>query len=118
VLSDLASVRVYLATGATDMRKAIHGLALRVEDEFGLDPFSGCVFVFCNRRRDILKALYYSRNGFCLFQKHLQTERFRWPMQPQSEPLIVSRRELSWLLDGLDLRQPMAHKSAEFGTML
>ncbi len=58
--------RIYLAVGSTDMRKAINGLSILVEDQMDLDPFSGHLFVFCNRRRNMVKILYWDRNGFCL----------------------------------------------------
>jgi len=64
--------RVYLAVGATDMRKQINSLTILVEQHMHLDPLSGSVFVFCNRRRSTVKALYWDRNGFCLWQKRLE----------------------------------------------
>ena len=73
------NMRVYLAMGHTDMRKAINGLSVLVESRMQLDPFSGSLFVFTNRRRNILKVLYWHRNGFCLWQKRLEKHRFRWP---------------------------------------
>jgi len=65
-------IRVYLALGATDMRKAINGLSVLVEQAMDLDPFSGDLFVFCNRRHTILKILYWDANGFCLWHKRLE----------------------------------------------
>ena len=65
--------RVYLATGSTDMRKAICGLSMLVEGALELDPFSGHFFAFCNRRRSIVKVLYWDRNGFCLWQNQLSS---------------------------------------------
>jgi transposase len=73
------STRVYLVLGNTDMRKAINGLSILVESHLQLDPFSGHLFVFCNRRRNILKILYWDRNGFCLWQKRLEKHDFKWP---------------------------------------
>ncbi|RZB29715.1 MAG: transposase [Desulfobacteraceae bacterium Eth-SRB1] len=57
-----SQMRVYLALGNTDMRKAINGLSILVQESMELDPFSGHLFVFCNRRRNILKILYWDRN--------------------------------------------------------
>lgn len=70
-----AGIRVYLALGNTDMRKAINGLSVLVEGNLSLNPFSGHLFVFTNRRRNILKILYWDRNGFCLWQKRLEKHR-------------------------------------------
>jgi len=67
----LEGKRVYLACGRTDMRKSIDGLAMIVESSFRLDPFSGALFVFCNRRRDRIKILEWDGDGFwvkCRFQ--------------------------------------------------
>ena len=60
----LGNVKVYVAVGATDMRKAINGLTIMVEHDFDLDPFCGHLFAFCNRRRTLVKVLYWERNEF------------------------------------------------------
>ena len=62
----LPGLRVYLAVGVTDMRKSINGLSILVQDQLDLDPLSGHLFVFCNRRRDMVKVLYWDRNGLVL----------------------------------------------------
>jgi len=103
------NMRVYLAMGHTDMRKAINGLSVLVESSMQLDPFSGNLFVFTNRRRNILKILYWDRNGFCLWQKRLEKHRFRWPDACNNEVVAIEGRELSWLLEGLDTRDVKAH---------
>ena len=74
--------QVYLALGHTDMRKSINGLSILVEQALDLSPFSGDLFVFCNRQRRIIKILYWDRNGFCLWQKRLEKDRFKWPQSP------------------------------------
>lgn len=102
--------RVYLACGATDMRKSIDGLAALVQECFELDPFSPCLFAFSNRRRDKLKVLYWEHNGFWLFYRRLENGRFQWPDAVDGRTVVISRRELGWLLDGLPLSQPMAHR--------
>ena len=109
-------IKVYLAMGNTDMRKAINGLSILVEGNMNLDPFSGHLFVFCNRRRNILKILYWDRNGFCLWQKRLEKDRFRWP-ESESEILNIGHRELTWLIDGLEIQQKSAHKSLSYSVV-
>ena len=93
-----AGMKVYLALGDTDMRKSINGLSILVESSMDLDPFSGHLFVFCNRRRNILKVLSWNRNGFCLWHKRLEKHRFRWP-RAESDVFQVGHRELLWLMD-------------------
>jgi len=97
-------VRVHVAVGSVDMRKSIDGLSIVVAREFDLDPFCGQLFVFCNRKRTLVKILYWDRNGFCLWQKRLERDRFRWPESDQ-EIMELDHRQLRWLLDGLDTRQ-------------
>ncbi len=108
--------RVYLALGATDMRKQIDGLAALVEDVLEQDPFSESLFVFCNRGRDKLKILYWQRNGFWLWYRRLERERFRWPRAEEvdGEALEISARELRWLLDGLDIGGLQGHREVTF----
>ncbi|WP_211227435.1 IS66 family insertion sequence element accessory protein TnpB [Alicyclobacillus contaminans] len=100
---------MYLACGSTDLRKSIDGLAALVQESFQLDPFSPCMFVFCNRQRDKLKILYWQHNGFWLFYRRLERGRFEWPESTTDKTVVVSRRELNWLLDGLSLTQQKAH---------
>ncbi len=105
------NIKVYLAMGSTDMRKAINGLSVMVSEQMKLDLFSGHLFVFCNRQQTILKILYWDKNGFCLWQKRLEKDRFKWP-QTSDEVMNITRRELSWLLDGLNIKQ--AHKPLKY----
>ncbi|MCK4543493.1 MAG: IS66 family insertion sequence element accessory protein TnpB [Spirochaetales bacterium] len=70
MIIDLASVHIFIKPGKTDMRKQINGLSVLIEPEMGKAPFSGCLFLFCNRNKKLLKGLYWDRNGFCLFHIH------------------------------------------------
>lgn len=110
--------QVYLATGATDMRKSIDGLAILVQQGFALDPFSPCLFAFCNRQRDKVKILQWQHNGFWLHYRRLERGRFQWPSDMHQGPVLVSRRELSWLLDGLCITQPRAHPEVRARTVI
>jgi transposase len=104
-----AYLRVFLAVGTTDMRKSINGLCLLVQMHMELDPFAGHLFAFSNRRRNMVKILYWDRNGFCLWQKRLERHRFVWP-ESQTQVLRLDGRELHWLLEGLDIRQYRSHQ--------
>ena len=109
MLNQTEGARVYLACGSTDLRKSIDGLAALVCQVLEGDLFSHSLFVFCNRARDKLKILYWDHNGFWLYYRRLERGRFRWPPHPGQQTLVISRRQLQWLLDGLPLQQPSAH---------
>ena len=98
----IESGNVYVAVGSTDMRKSINGLSILVEQAMDLNPFSGDLFVFCNRLRTIVKILYWDRNGFCLWHKRLEKDRFKWP-QSVDEVIAIDQRQLQWLLSGLNI---------------
>lgn len=100
---------VYLACGSTDLRKSIDGLAALVQAVFELDPFSSSLFVFCNGQRDKLKLLFWEHNGFWLFYRRLERGAFQWPTGSTATPMVITPRELRWLLDGLSLEQQKAH---------
>ena len=110
-------VRVYIATGVTDMRKSINGLSILVADQLELDPLYGHLFGFCNRKRDIVKILYWDRNGFCLWHKRLEKDRFLWP-ETEEDALSIHGHELTWLLDGLSLDQREAHGQLSYTTVM
>ena len=111
MIGDATSLKVYLAPGATDMRKSIDGLSLIVSELLELDPFSESLFVFCNRGRNKLKILHWQTNGFWLYYRRLEKGRFKWPdTSSPDEVLSITRRELNWLLDGLPLQQKTAHR--------
>ncbi|BFM18904.1 IS66 family insertion sequence element accessory protein TnpB (plasmid) [Maricurvus nonylphenolicus] len=101
---------VYLHRQPVDFRKAINGLSLIVQEELALDPFSESLFVFVNRSRNKLKLLYWERNGFCLWQKRLEKNKFAWPLKHTSDTVEVSTQELNWLLDGFDIWRMPPHE--------
>lgn len=108
------TVRVHLCRDPVDFRKAINGLSILVAEELELDPFSAHVFGFCNRRRDQVKLLHWERNGFVLWQKRLEKDRFPWPRDEGEEMLTVTGRELNWLLDGIDVFRLRPHGALSF----
>jgi transposase len=104
---------VYLALGATDLRKSIDGLAVLVQESFNLDPFSRSLFVFCNRKKDKIKILEWDINGFWLYYKRLEKGTFKWPNDSNSKTILISDREFRWLLDGLSIEQKDALKEVK-----
>jgi transposase len=87
------------------MRRGMNGLAALVQITLAEDPFSGHVFVFRGRRGDLLKVLWWSGDGMCLFIKRLERGRFIWP-QADSGAVHLSAAQLSMLLEGIDWRRP------------
>ena len=105
------SPQVYLAAGVTDLRNNIDGLAIMVEKNFHLDPFSKSLFVFCNRKRNKIKILFWDKNGFWLYYRRLEEGTFKWPTKADyGKTLMISEQQLSWILDGLSLEEKRAHK--------
>ena len=109
--------KVYLAPGATDMRKQIDGLAVQVEEVLQRDPLSSHLFVFCNRARDKVKVLFWHNNGFWLWYRRLERQRFWWPRPGEAAAVELSVRELGWLLEGLDPHHVQAHRRADFSLL-
>jgi len=108
VITVPAGVRIYLALGATDMRKGFDGLALLVQERLKHDPFGGHIFIFRGKRADRVKILFYDQNGMCLFAKRLDQGRFTWPStQPSPDgtsSVTLTPAQLSMLLEGLEWR--------------
>jgi transposase len=110
-------VVVHVCREPVDFRKAINGLSILVAEELELDPFSSQVFAFCNRRRDQVKLLVWERNGFVLWQKRLEKDRFPWPRGERADVAEVTGRELNWLLDGIDVFRQKPHEALAFSAV-
>jgi transposase len=112
------NIEVLLCREVVDFRKSINGLSALVEEHLQLDPFGPQLFVFCNRRRDKLKILYWERNGFVLWYKRLEKQRFPWPSRDRKDVLEMTGRELNWLLDGIDLFRIKPHEPLSYTSVL
>ena len=115
MLNDFQADHVYIACGYTDLRRGIDGLASVVESQFHLDPFSGdsggtpTLFLFCGRRSDRIKVLYFEGDGFVLLYKRLENGSFQWPRNDE-EARQITPQQFRWLMEGLSIDQPKAHK--------
>ena len=101
--------RVYIACGYTDLRKGIDGLASMVQQQFHLDPFTTTLFLFCGKRRDRIKGLYWENDGFVLLYKRLEKGAYQWP-RTQSDVRELTPQQYRWLMEGLAVEQPKAHR--------
>ena len=117
------ATRIYVAVGATDMRKSFNGLYGLVRDRLGCDPTSGDVFMFTNARRNRFKFLVYDGSGLWVAAKKLDGGRFRWPeSDTKATKIVLSQEELVLLVGGIDLvetrlrkwhRKPLVEASRE-----
>ena len=100
MIEDFSKYNIYIKPGFTDMRKQINGLLTLAENEITDNVVSDNLFLFCNKSRTHLKILYWNRNGFCLWLKRLEKNKFPWPHDYDSNE--ISYEELKMLLRGID----------------
>ena len=115
MIPDLSKVKIYIRPGFTDLRKAVNGLAGIIEGKMECKVFSGNVFVFCNRDRKLLKAVYWDKTGFWLCQKRLEKEKYPWP-EDKSKARELNSEQLQMLLSGIDFFK--AHKTLFYKNIL
>ena len=106
--------KIHIAAEPIDMRKAIDGLSALVVEVLEQDPQSGHVFVFRNKRSNKVKALYWDRNGFCMWLKRLEKDRFPWP-KDEMESKEITVKEFRMLLEGIDYFN--AHKKLKYSSV-
>ena len=110
MLSDFTGAdKVYIACGYTDLRKGIDGLDSMVQQQFQLDSFTNTLFLFCGRRRDRIKGLYWEKDGFILLYKRLERGAYQWPRN-ENEARSLTPQQYRWLMEGLKIEQPKAHR--------
>jgi transposase len=112
IINSIPAENIILAVGYTDMRRSIDGLAAMVKQVFKLEPCSRNLYLFCGRRSDRIKALWWENDGFVLLYKRLECGRFQWPRNA-SEVRMITPQQLRWLLEGLSIEQPRAIKKVD-----
>jgi|TARA_Y100000310_G_scaffold343827_1_gene453321 transposase len=115
---DPSVTQIYLHRTPVDFRQAIDGLSAIVEAQMKLDPFAGALYVFCNRRRNRLKMLFWDKTGFCLVYKRLEKQKFHWPVHLDDDVISLSREQLNWLLDGYNLKLLTPHQTLNYSTTI
>jgi len=106
--------RVYLNRAPVDMRRQIDDLASLAKDVIQQDPIGGALFAFINARRNKLKLLLWERNGFILWYKRLEREKFHWPRHSTDTVITLSVEQLNLLLDGYDVWRMKPHEVLHF----
>lgn len=109
---------VFLHRDPVDFRKQIQGLAAIVELEMQQSLNTGALFVFCSKRRDKLKLLYWDQTGFCLWYKRLEQDKFKWPKKHEFNSCQISAEQLHWLLRGLDIERMKGHQPLTFDSVI
>jgi transposase len=101
-----SGVHVWLASGVTDMRRGMNGLALQVQQALRRDPHAGDLYVFRGKRGDLLKVLWHDGLGMSLYAKGLERGRFIWPT-PTDGVVAITAAQLGYMLEGIDWRNPL-----------
>ena len=104
--------KIWIAAGVTDLRRGFTGLSATIQTALKENPFSGHVFVFRGRRGDLIKLLWWDGDSLCLFTKRLERWRFIWP-QATDGTALLTRAQLSMLLEGIDWRRPQRTHTPE-----
>lgn len=100
---------VYIVCGYTDLRLGLDGLIALIDGRYRLNPLSNSLFLFCGRRLDRIKGLYREEDGFVLVYKRLDCGKFQWPRN-SAEALAITAQQYRWLMEGLSVVQPTAHR--------
>jgi transposase len=109
---------VYVCLQPVDFRKGMGSLAALVESQLQLNPFAEGLFVFRSRSSKSIKLLYWERNGFCLWQKRLERQRFSWPKADPVGRVTINVQQLNWLLEGYDINRMQPHQALDFQSVL
>src|ERR1700689_3091790 len=100
-----SGVRVWIATGHTDMRRGMQGLALQVQEQLKRDPHAGDLYIFRGRRGDLTKILWHDGLGLSLYAKRLDRGKFIWPSAKEGV-VSISAAQMAYMLEGIDWRNP------------
>ena len=109
MLSFPAAIQVFLCTQPCDMRRSFDGLSMMAEHIIRCNPFSGNLFVFCNRRSDRVKILYWDRDGWAIWYKRLEAGTYQFPFSETGRKEVAAW-ELAVLLEGIDLKKGKRRK--------
>ena len=105
---------VYIVCGKTDLRKGIDGLAIVVQENYGLELFDDSLFLFCGNRNDRFKGLYWDGEGFILLYKRFENGGLRWPRY-RNDVHQLTKQQIRQLLEGINPLPPKRVKPVSHG---
>lgn len=109
---------VYLYPEVVDFRKGRRSLAAFVQGHLQENPFAPVLFLFMNRKRDTIKALYWDKTGFAMWEKGLEKERFPWPKPPFPRYFLLTIQQVEWLLEGVDIWNLKSHVELNYSRVV
>ena len=104
-----AATRIFVATGTTDMRLGVDGLHGLVVGHLQQDPLSGHLFLFCNKRRDRMKILFFDGSSMWVCARRMEQGRLHWPASAEGR-VQLTREEFALLIGGIDLARTQKSK--------
>ena len=105
---------ILIYNGRVDFRKSIDGLSTLVQDELVENPFSKTLFLFFSRNRKKIKILYWDKNGFCLWMKRLEKDKFKLPKHINAKSIVITQEQLEWLLGGYNFWKQKPFAAIEY----
>lgn len=113
---NMSLTQVYLYPQPIDFRKSFRGISAIVECELGHNPFAGHLYAFTNKQRNKIKCLFWENNGFVLYYKSLEEDKFIWP-KDHDQLMNLTGQQINWLLDGLDISAMNGHKKLHYDSV-
>ncbi len=110
--------KIFVCTDAVDFRKQSYSLTVLVKALLGENPIDPkALFIFSNRRRTGIRMLYWDLTGFALWSMNLEKDSYKWPESGPSGKLLISQKQLKWLLQGVDISKIKTHQPLEFSSI-
>jgi transposase len=105
---------ILIYNGVVDFRKSIDGLSTLVQEGLVENPFSKTLFLFFSRNKRKMKILYWDKNGFCLWMKRLEKDKFKLPKNISTKSIVITQEQLEWLLGGYDFWKQKPFAAIEY----
>ena len=106
--------KIFLCRNHVDMRKQMASLAVLISELMGESPFTNALFIFVSKNRKCIKAVYWDRAGYALWQKRLEKQKFFWPVHLDGKNIVLSAEEVEMLLNGVNLLNLKGHRELKF----